>query len=167
MGRLILKNSNLYSLNDAEKIDLGDLKFDISQFKIPGAMVVPKEGINIKIEKEKNFNGELIETGKHTIIFSVYDRNFIELVLQNGSSEIGSPITIVVEGEKNKPVLDGYEEGEFIPIIFNKLEIKPKKVLKKTFLGTGKGNADIWQYADIKIVAESYIIGEENGAKAK
>lgn len=167
MGKLILKNSNLYSLNDAEKIDLGDLKFDISQFKVPGEMVVPKEGINIKAEREKNFNGELVETGKHTIMFSVYDRNFIELVLQNGSSEIGSPITIVVEGQKDMLILNDYEEGEFIPVTFNKLEIKPKKVLKKTFLGAGKGNADIWQYADIKIVAESYRIGEENGAKAK
>ena len=167
MGKLILKNSNLYSLNDAEKIDLGDLKFDISQFKVPGAMVVPKEGINIKMEREKNFNGELIETGKYTIIFNVYDRNFIELVLQNGSSEIGSPITIVVEGQKDMINLNNYEEGEFIPVTFNKLEIRPKKVLKKTFLGTGKGNADTWQYADIKIIAESYIVGEENGAKAK
>lgn len=130
-------------------------------------MVVPKEGINIKMEREKNFNGELIETGKYTIIFSVYDRNFIELVLQNGSSEIGSPITIVVEGQKDMFNFNSYEEGEFIPVTFNKLEIRPKKVLKKTFLGTGKGNADTWQYADIKIVAESYIIGEENGAKVK
>lgn len=167
MGKLILKNSNLYSLNDAEKIDLGDLKFDISQFKVPGAMVVPKEGITIKMEREKNFNGELIETGKHTIIFNVYDRNFIELVLQNGSSEIGSPITIVVEGQNDMLNLNNYEDGEFIPVTFSKLEIRPKKVLKKTFLGTGKGNADTWQYADIKIIAESYIIGEENGAKAK
>lgn len=167
MAKLILKTSTLYNLNDGENLDLGKLKFDIAQFKIPQEMVVSKEGVNIKIEKEKNLNGEFVETGKYTLNFKVYDRSFIELVIQNGSTEIGNPITIVIEGQENIPNLDRFQEDEFIPISFNKLEIKPKKVLKKTFLGAGKGNADTWQYADIKIVAESYIIGEENGAKAK
>ncbi|WP_236906865.1 peptidase [Clostridium sporogenes] len=167
MAKLILKTSTLYNLNDGENLDLGKLKFNIAQFKIPQEMVVSKQGVNIKIEKEKNLNGEFVETGKYTLNFKVYDRSFIELVIQNGSTEIGNPITIVIEGQENIPNLDRFEEDEFIPISFNKLEIKPKKVLKKTFLGAGKGSADTWQYADIKIVAESYIIGEENGAKAK
>lgn len=167
MGKLFLKSSTLYNLNDAENIDLGDLNFDIAQFKLPNAMVVSKEGINVKIEKTKNLNGELVETGKYTLIFKVYDRNFIELVIQNNSTEIGAPISIIVEGQNDIPNLEKFEDGEFILISFKDVRVKPKKVLKKTFLGQGKGNVEIWQYADIKIIAESYIIGEENGAKAK
>lgn len=167
MGKLFLKSSTLYNLNDAENIDLGDLNLDVSQFKIPNAMVVSKEGINVKIEKAKNLNGEFVETGKYTLIFKVYDRNFIELVIQNNSTEIGAPITIIIEGQNDIPNLESFEEGEFIPISFKNIRVKPKKVLKKTFVGQGKGNVDTWQYADIKVVAESYIIGEENGAKAK
>ena len=64
-------------------------------------MVVPKEAINVKLEKAKNLNGELVETGKYTLIFKVYDMNFIKLVLQNGSTEIGNPITIIVEGQND------------------------------------------------------------------
>ena len=69
MEKLILKTSTLYNLNDSETIDLGELFFDITQFKVPLSMVVPKEGINVKLEKAKNLKGELVETGKYTLIF--------------------------------------------------------------------------------------------------
>lgn len=53
MEKLILKSTTLFNLNDSENINLGTLNFDISQFKVPNEMVVPKEEINVKIEKEK------------------------------------------------------------------------------------------------------------------
>ncbi|ELC8460396.1 peptidase [Clostridium perfringens] len=167
MERLILKSTTLFNLNDSENIDLGELNFDISQFKIPNEMVVLKEGVNIKIEKAKNLNGELVETGEYTLSFKIYDLNFIRLVIQNGSTEIGNPITIIVEKQKNIPNLDKFEDGEFIPVSFKNIKVKPKKVQNKTFIGKDVGYKDVWQYADVKVIAESYIIGEENGAKAK
>ncbi|ADL52646.1 hypothetical protein [Clostridium cellulovorans] len=167
MEKLILKSSTLHNLNDSESIELGDLFFDICQFKVPVAMVVPKEGINVKLEKAKNLNGELVETGKYTLLFKVYDRNFIELVLQNGSTEIGNPITVVVEGQTNIPNLDNFEEGEFIPISFKGLKIKPKKIYKKVFVGQGKSMVDAWLYDAIKIEADNYIIGKANESKEK
>ncbi|MDK0706874.1 peptidase [Clostridium perfringens] len=167
MEKLILKSTTLFNLNDSEGIDLGELFFDVSQFKLPNEMVFLKEGVNIKIEKAKNLNGELVETGEYTLSFKVYDLNFIRLVIQSGSTEIGNPITIIVEKQKNIPNLDKFEEGEFIPVSFKNIKVKPKKVQNKTFIGKDVGYKDVWQYADIKVVAESYIIGEENGAKAK
>ncbi len=167
MGKLILKTSKLYSLNDSENIDLGDLNFDIKQFKIPSAMLIQKDDFAARIEKEKNLNGELVETGKYTITFKVYDRPFIELVLQNGGTEIGSPITVVVEKQDSLPIFDSFEDGEFIPISFSGLKIKPKKVQKKTFVGQGKPMVDTWQYSEIKIEADSYTIGEANEPRAK
>ena len=88
MEKLILKASTLHNLNDSENIELGELFFDLSQFKVPSSMVVPKEGVNVKLEKEKNLNGELVETGKYTVIFKVYDMNFIKLLIANGSTEM-------------------------------------------------------------------------------
>ncbi len=167
MAKLILKSTNLHSLNDSENIDLGDFHFDIKQFKVPTALVIQKEGYTVKIEKEKNLNGELIETGKYAVTFKVYDRPFIELVLQNGGVEIGSPITVVVEKQDSLPILDNYEEGEFIPISFTGLKVKPKKVQKKAFVAQGKPMIDTWQYSEIKIEADSYIIGDSNEPKAK
>jgi hypothetical protein len=167
MGKLILKSSKLYSLNDSENVDLGELNFDIKQFKIPSAMLVQKDDFSTRIEKEKNLNGELVETGKYTVSFKVYDRAFIELVLQSGSTEIGSPITVVVENQDSLPIFDDFEDGEFIPVVFNEISIKPKKVQKKTFVGQGKPMVDTWQYSETKIVAASYIIGEINEPKAK
>ena len=167
MEKLTLKNSTLINLNDGENIDLGSLCFDLNQFKIPTAMVVPKEGINVKLEKEKNLNGELVETGKYLLSFKVYDMNFIKLVVQNGSTEIGNPITIIVEGQKDIPNLDSFEDGEFIPISFKELKVKPKKVYKKVFVGQGKSMVEAWLYDTIKIEAASYIIGKHNEAKEK
>ena len=130
-------------------------------------MVVPKEAINVKLEKAKNLNGELVETGKYTLIFKVYDMNFIKLVLQNGSTEIGNPITIIVEGQNDIQNLESYEEGEFIPISFKGLKVKPKKVYKKVFVGQGKAMVDAWMYDAVKIEADSYNIGKVNEAKEK
>lgn len=65
------------------------------------------------------------------MIFKLYDLNFIKLVIANGSTEIGNPITIVLEGQSDIPNLESFEEGEFIPISFKGLKVKPKKVYKK------------------------------------
>ncbi len=143
MEKLILKSTTLFNLNDSENIDLGNLNFDISQFKVPNEMVVPKEEINVKIEKEKNLNGELVETGKYTLIFKIYDLNFIRLVIQNGSTEIGNSITIIVEKQKNIPNLERFEEREFISISFKNIKVKPKKVQNKTFIGKDVGYKDV------------------------
>lgn len=167
MAKLILKSTNLISLNDSENIDLGDLKFDMSQFKVPSALVVQKDDFTSRVAKERNANGELVETGKYIIIFKVYDRPFIELVLGSGSTEIGSPITVVVENQDSLPIFDRFEDGEFIPITFKGLHVKPRKVQKKSFVGQGKPMIDTWQYAEMKIEAESYTIGEVNEPKSK
>lgn len=161
MEKLILKNNTLKNLNDG-KMDLGELEFDKKQFNIPSALVVLKEGIKVKTEKAKNLNGELVETGKYTVDFPVYDLNFIKLVIQNGSTEIGNPISIIVEGQDKIPNVDAYEEGEFIPISFNEIKVKPKKVSKKVFVGQGKSMVDAWVYDDIKIEANNYTIGKIN-----
>ncbi|MED4810397.1 peptidase [Bacillus atrophaeus] len=167
MAKLILKSSKLIALNDSENIDLGELHFDISQFKVPSAMVVQKDDFTSRVARERNANGELVETGEYIITFKVYDRSFIEMVLGNGSTEIGSPITIVVEKQDSLPIFDNYEDGEFIPITFKGLNVKPRKVQKKSFVGQGKPMVDTWQYSEIKIEADSYTIGEVNEPKAK
>ncbi|GAQ19494.1 peptidase [Oceanobacillus picturae] len=167
MAKLILKNSSLISLNDSENTDLGELKFDIAQFKVPTALVVQKDDFTSRVAKERNANGELVETGEYIITFKVYDRPFIEMVLGNGSTEIGSPITVVVEHQDSLPIFDSFEDGEFIPITFEGLKVKPRKVQKKSFVGQGKPMVDTWQYSEIKIEADSYTIGDVNGTKAK
>lgn len=167
MQKLILKTSQLQSLNDSQNLDIGDFRFDLSQFKLPKLMVIQKGDMSVKIDKEKNLNGELVETGHYNVTFKIYDRNFIELVLQNGSTEIGSPITITVENQDKLPNFDSFEDGEFIPISFNNIQVKPKKVQKKAFVGTGKPMVDVWQYSEIKVVADTYNLGELNEPKAK
>ncbi|EES50400.1 peptidase [Clostridium botulinum] len=157
MDKLVLKNSTLKNLNDSKNLDLGELEFDIKQFKIPNSMVALKEGIKVRTEKTKNLNGELVETGKYTVDFAIYDLNFIKLVIQNGSTEIGNPISVIIEGQDNIPNVEAYEDGEFIPISFNGIKIKPKKVLKKVY--TGGKNVDAWIYDALKIEADSYVIG--------
>ncbi|QAA23530.1 peptidase [Sporolactobacillus terrae] len=167
MTKLILKSSKLIALNDSEKIDMGELAFDLSQFKIPSAMVIQKDDFSTRVEREKNLNDEWVETGKYSVTFRVYDRPFIEMVLGNGGTEIGSPISIVVEGQDSLPIFDGVEDGEFVPITFTGLAVKPKRVQKKVFISPGK-MADSWQYAEIKVVASSYSLGVVgNEAKTK
>lgn len=167
MGKLILKSSKFYSLNDSENVDLGEFEFDIKQFKVPTSMLVQKDDFTTRIEKEKNLNGEWVETGKYIITFRVYDRQFIEIILQNGGTEIGSPISVVVKKQDSLPIFDNYEDGEFIPISFIGLKVKPKRVQKKTFVGQGKPMIDTWQYSEIKVEADNYIIDEVNDPKAK
>lgn len=159
MTKLILKTSKLHALNDSENIDMGDLTFDISQFKVPTAMVVQESGVSRRAEREKNLSGEWQETGKYTLTFEVYDRPFIEMILGNGGTEIGSPISVVVEGQDSLPIFENVEDGEFVPISFTGLAIKPKRVQKKVFVAQGKPMADSWQYAEIKVVASSYSLG--------
>lgn len=158
MGKLILKTSKLHSLNDSENIDLGNFHFDIAQFKVPKEMVIQKDGFSARVEKEKNSVGESVETGKVTLSFKVYDRQFIELIIQNGGSEIGSPITVVVEGQDEIQNLDHFEDGEFISISFEGLKVKPKKIQKKVFVGQGKPMVETWQYSELKVEATSYSI---------
>ena len=55
MGKLILKTSKLHALNDSENIDLGNFYFDISQFKVPKAMVIQKDGFSARVEKREKF----------------------------------------------------------------------------------------------------------------
>lgn len=167
MSKLILKTSKQVSLNDTETVNLGDLNLDLAQFKLPQAMVVQKEGYSSRVVKEKNSVGELVETGKYNVFFEIYDRAFIEIILSNGGTEIGSPTTIVIEDQDSLPILDSYEDGEFIPITFTNLKVKPKKIQKKIFVGQGKPMAESWIFADIKVVADSYVIGDTNESKAK
>lgn len=167
MSKLILKTSKLHSLNDTETVDLGALDLDLNQFKIPKAMLVQKEGVSNRVVKEKNANGELVETGKVNVFFEIYDRSFVELILNNGGNEIGSPITIVVEQQDDIPIFDSYVEGEFVPITFTNLKVKPKKIQKKIFVGQGKPMAESWIFADIKVIADSYTLGEINEPKPK
>lgn len=61
---------------------------------IPSQMVVLKDDIIVRAEKIKNSVGELTETGRFNLTFKVYDRPFIEMVINNNGTEIGSPITI-------------------------------------------------------------------------
>lgn len=167
MGKLILKTSKLHSLNDTETVDLGVLDLDLNQFKIPKAMLVQKEGVSNRVVKEKNANGELVETGKVNVFFEIYDRSFVELILNNGGNEIGSPITIVVEQQDDIPIFDNYDDGEFVPITFTNLKVKPKKIQKKIFVGQGKPMAESWIFADIKVIADNYTLGEINEPKPK
>lgn len=167
MSKLILKTSKLHSLNDSESINLGELDLDLTQFKVPKIMIVQKEGVSNKLVKEKNANGELVETGKVNLFFEIYDRSFVEMILNNGGNEIGSPITVIVEQQDDIPILDSYEDGEFIPIIFSNLKVKPKKIQKKIFVGQGKPMAESWIFADVKVIADSYVLGDVNEPKAK
>lgn len=45
--------------------------------------------------------------------------------------------------------------------------MKPKKVQKKAFVGQGKPMIDTWQYSELKVEADSYIIGEAHELKSK
>lgn len=181
MSKLVLKQSKLQSLNDSESIELSNFHFELSQFNIPSQMVVLKDDIIVRAEKIKNSVGELTETGRFNLTFKVYDRPFIEMVINNNGTEIGSPITIVVEGYENNhgfiaggtnndlilPQLSGYEDGEFIPISFENIKVTPKKIEKKAFAGAGKPMVNTWAYADLKISGTNFFVGETIEPKAK
>ncbi|MEQ7289926.1 hypothetical protein ABQD82_12025 [Enterococcus gallinarum] len=181
MSKLILKQSKLQALNDSEAVELSNFYFDINQFNVPKAMVTLKEDITIKAEKIRNSVGELVETGLYNLTFKIYDRNFIELVVNNGGTEIGSPITIVVEkyannngfiaidqsNELSLPQLEKFEADEFIPLHFDSLMVVPKKIEKKVFVKQGSPMASTWAYSELKVIAKSFVVGDSIDEKAK
>lgn len=181
MAKLILKQAQLQALNDSESVELSNFHFDINQFNVPQAMVTLKEDIMIRAEKMRNAVGELVETGLYNLTFKIYDRNFIELVVNNGGTEIGSPITIVVEKYANDngfigtnqqndlylPQLKVYGDDEFIPIYFVDIQVKPKKVEKKVFVQQGKPMASTWAYSELKVCASNFSVGDSSNEKAK
>lgn len=71
MAKLILKTSKQHSLNDSENIDLGNLNFDLTQFKIPQTMVVQKEGSSNRVVKEKILLANLLKL-ESTMFFLKY-----------------------------------------------------------------------------------------------
>lgn len=157
MTKLKLKTLNKISLTDGTEYDLGQLKFDLTQFKMPKHFVILSNEVTTKVDKERNQLGELIETGKMNITFKAYDRALVELAITNQLSEFGSPITINIEQLDSLPIFDGYEDDEFIPITFENLIVVPKKVQKKAY---AQGNmVDTWQYAELKVRATNYKIG--------
>ncbi|MGL4973478.1 MAG: hypothetical protein ACRC6H_10080 [Culicoidibacterales bacterium] len=160
MKKLKLQSTNRKSINDAEKQDIGSLTFDLAQFNIPQLFVVEKNDILAKIERSKNAVGEQVETGLFSITFKVYDRAFIELVINNNGTEIGSPISILVENQADVPNLENFEDGEFIPVSFENLKIFPKKEKKSTFVGNGQPTVDTWQFTNIKVIASAFKLGE-------
>ena len=156
--KLKFNNINKISLTDGSKHDLGELKFELNQFKIPKAFVILESEVTVKAEKEKNRLGELVETGLYNIEFKAYDRSLVEVAISNNLTEYGSPISIIIEKQESLPILGGYEEDEFIPLTFEKLTVRPRKVQKKAY-SDGK-SVDTWQFAEVRVSAISYKVGE-------
>jgi len=156
MKKLTLKNASKISLTNGTKHDLGKLNFDLAQFKIPQKFVMLKDEIEIRVDKERNSLGELIETGTHTITFKVYDRSLVEIAIQNELTEYGNPIDAVIEKVDTLPNLDSYSNVEFIPIKFEDLSVRPQKVQKKAY-ANGQ-SIDSWQFADLRVTVTSYKI---------
>ena len=157
MAKLKLAATNKISLTDGIEHDLSILKFDLNQFKLPQNYVTLAKEISTKAEKTKTPLGELIETGKLTITFKVYDRALVELAIANQLNEFGAPITIIIEGQDSLPILDKFEIDEFIPITFENLTVSPKKVQKKVY--SNGSNVDTWQFNELKVSATNYKVG--------
>lgn len=156
--KLKLNATTKTSLTDGTEQNLGDLQFDLKQFKLPKQFLFLATEVSIKADKERTPLGEYVETGTTTITFKVYDRALVELAIANQLTEYGSPITITIENQDSLPILDSYEEDEFIPIIFNNLAVYPKKVQKKAYANGSM--IDTWQFAELKVSASTYKIGE-------
>ncbi len=131
MAKLKLAATNKISLTDGTEQDLSILKFDLNQFKLPQNYVALAKEITTKADKVRTTLGELVETGKLTITFKVYDRALVELAIANQLNEFGAPITIVVENQDSLPILDKFETDEFIPITFENLYVSVRKKFKK------------------------------------
>lgn len=157
MAKLKLAATNKISLTDGTEQDLSVLKFDLNQFKLPQNFVALAKEITTKADKERTSLGELVETGKLTISFKVYDRALVELAIANQLSEFGAPITITVENQDSLPILDKFEADEFIPIVFENLSVSPKKVQKKSYANGSM--VDTWQFAELKVSATNYKVG--------
>jgi hypothetical protein len=158
MKRLQLKNANKVSLTNGTKQELGKLEFDLNQFKIPKKFVLLKNEVVIKIDKEKNKTGELVEAGTHTVTFKVYDRSLVEIAMQNELTEYGSPIDVVIEKVADIPNFDNYSEVDFVPIKFEGLTVKPLKVQRKVY-ANGQ-SIDSWQFADLRVSVTGYKVEE-------
>lgn len=156
--KLKFNNINKISLTDGSKHDLGELKFDLTQFKIPKSFVILKNEVTAKVEKEKNKLGEMVETGLYSLEFKAYDRALVEVAISNNLTEYGSPITITIENQDSLPLLDSYDEDEFIPLTFEKLSVRPKKVQKKSYID--RKAIETWQFAELRVSAHSYKVGE-------
>lgn len=156
MAKLKLAATNKISLTDGTEQDLSILKFDLNQFKLPQNYVALAKEITTKADKVRTTLGELVETGKLTITFKVYDRALVELAIANQLNEFGAPITIVVENQDSLPILDKFETDEFIPITFENLYVSPKKVQKKSYANGSM--VDTWQFAELKVSATNYKI---------
>ncbi|WP_242249013.1 peptidase [Bacillus cereus group sp. BfR-BA-01523] len=88
------------------------------------------------------------------ITFKVYDRTLVELAIANQLTYYDFPITIVIENQDSLPILDSYEENEFIPITFNNLAVYPKKVQKTTYANGSM--IDTWQFTELKVSVSTY-----------
>lgn len=141
-NKLMIFQVKTITLNDSEIVNLAELQFDLKQFKVPQRFVVLKLDIAPRMKRAQNHVEERVETGIVTLNFKVYDRAFVELVLNNGGTELGSLITIVVEHQEEFPILDAYEEVELIPIRFTDLKVQPRKIQKKSFIGEGQPMID-------------------------
>ncbi|WP_336046933.1 hypothetical protein [Solibacillus ferritrahens] len=157
MAKLKLAATNKISLTEGTEQDLSILKFDLNQFKLPQNFVALAKEITTKADKERTSLGELVETGKLTISFKVYDRALVELAIANQLSEFGAPITITIENQDSLPILDKFEADEFIPISFENLSVSPKKVQKKSYANGSM--VDTWQFAELKVSATNYKVG--------
>lgn len=146
--------NNKISLTDGTNYKLKDLKFDLSQFKIPNKFLTLFNQISVKEVKEKNNLGEYVGIGVYNITFKVYDRNLVELALNNNLADYGSPITITVENTLDLPDLSKFEEDEFIPINFTSISIYPKNT--KRSIREGNKLIDLWIPTSLKMVAENY-----------
>lgn len=156
--KLKLNATSKISLTDGTEQDLSILQFDLKQFKLPKQFLFLANEIAIKAEKERTPLGEYVETGAMSLTFKVYDRALVELAIANQLTEYGSPITLVIEHQESLPILDSYEENEFIPITFTGLAVFPKKVQKKAY--SNGSMIDTWQFAELKVSATNYKIGE-------
>ncbi|QWH04602.1 hypothetical protein [Bacillus mycoides] len=156
--KLKLNSTNKVSLTDGTDQDLATLKFDLKQFKMPKQFLTLANELSTKVDKERTSLGELVETGKMTVTFKVYDRALVELAIANQLTEFGAPITIVIENQDSLPILDAFESDEFIPISFDNLSVSPKKVQKKSYANGSM--VDTWQFAELKVSATNYKIGE-------
>lgn len=158
MTRLKLNSTNKVSLTDSTEHELASLKFDLTQFKIPTNFVALAAEISTKVEKERTALGELVETGKMTLTFKVYDRALVELAVANALTEFGAPITVVVENQDTIPKFENFDADEFIPLSFENLSVTPKKVQKKSY--SNGSMVDTWQFAELKVSATNYKIGK-------
>ncbi len=156
LAKLKLASTNKISLTDGTKHDLVNMKFDLSQFKLPQNYVILASQVTTKAEKKTTPLGEKIETGKLTVIFKAYDRTLVELAIANQLNEFGAAISIEVANLDSLPIFDKFEADEFIPITFENLSVLPKKaIIKSKINGSFQDN---WQIAELKISATNFKI---------